>query len=62
MTVRRQIEIANIEAGRQMSQLSFSSGIQVYKPKVFVLDLSSENYKCTASRQKSKVSRSSRET
>jgi len=50
VTIWRQIEVANIEAGRQISQLPFSSGIQVYKPKVFVMDLSSQNYKSAASR------------
>ena len=46
LAVWRQIKVANVEVGRQVGQLLFSASLQVDKPKILVLDLSTQNYKC----------------
>ena len=43
-TIRRDVEVANVEVGSEVSQLPLDARLQVDEPEVFMLNLSSQEH------------------
>ena len=42
-TIRRNVEISNVEARREVGKLPLGAGLQIDRPEIFVMKLSAEN-------------------
>ena len=55
-TIRRDVEVANVEVGSEVGQLPLGARLQVDEPEVFMLYLSSQEHERSSSMQEGKVS------
>jgi hypothetical protein len=55
-TVWRDVEIANVEFGSEVGQPPLGTRLQIDKPEILVLNLSSQQHERTSSRQEGQVS------
>src|ERR1700682_6317596 len=47
-TIRRDVEVANIEVGSEFGQLPLGARLQVDEPEVFMSNLSSQEHECSS--------------
>ena len=50
------VEAVNVEVWSEVGQLPFGARLQINEPEILMLNLSSQEYECTPSRQKGYVS------
>src|SRR5882762_3306458 len=51
----RDVEVANVEVGSEMSQLLLGAGLHVDQPKILMLNLSSQKHECPSPAQEGQV-------
>ena len=52
MAVGGDVEVANVEVGRKVGQLSLCTCLEIDEPEILVLNVSSEEDKCSSARER----------
>jgi hypothetical protein len=55
------IKVADIEIGREVSELALGAGVEVQEPEILVFDLTVQEHKSAASREEGDVAGAARE-